>query len=382
METRAELAKRRRFILSMMRLSIMERYILRQFLSILLLCLFAAVSLFLVIEAFEKMRVFTREQTSFFQAITYLAFNIPLIIQLMTPVAVLIATLITIGRLSQLSEITAMRACGASILLLSRPLLLAGMLISILMFITGETLVPWATKRVEEIYEIDIRKKHIKGNFSKEHFWYREDNNFYSIGFYDSRNASLESISAFSLDNNFRLRKKLEAKKATWGGSPLIGWTMKDVVQTEILTDGSFRVSKFKQLPFLIKETPEDFFNFQWKPESLSYTDLKAYINKLSSEGVPATRYLVNLASKISFPLVNLVVMLVAIPFALIPARSGNLSASFVAGISIGFGYYIVHAISTSIGAAELVPVLAAAWTANILLGGLGAYLMAGAEYS
>lgn len=359
----------------------LQRYILREFLSVLLLCLFAATSLFLVIEMFQRVRVFVREGSTILQAMSYLVLKVPLIIHLMTPVAVLVATLISVGRLSQRSEITAMRACGASILSLAKPLLAAGVVVSVLMFIAGETIVPWATQRVEEVYHIDIRKRDVKGQYSKENFWYRDKNRFVRVGFYDSRNSTLKALSVFHVDDQFDLRKRIDAREAVWSKNPFVGWTMKDAVEARFGGENKFYVSRFTQLPLLIKETPKDFFNLKRKPETLSYLELRKYVEKLTQDGVPVTRYLVDLAAKISFPLVNLVVVLVGIPFALIPARSGNLNLSFIAAVTIGFGYYIVHAVSMSLGAAELIPIVPSAWTANILLGSIGGYLMAGAEY-
>ncbi len=363
-------------------LTLMQRYVLRQFLDIFLLCLFAAVSLFLVFETFERMRVFVKEDSTFLQAISYLTFKIPLIVQLMTPVAVLVATLISVGRLSQLSEITAMRASGASILSLAKPLIFAGALISLLVFVAGETVVPWSTQRVEEIYNLEIRKKDEKGKFSRANFWYRQDNTFYRIGFYDSQNSSLAAVSILEMDSNFNLKRRLDASDATWNENPQIGWTMQNVIETSMGESGGFNVERFRKLPLVIKEKPQDFYNMERESETLSFRELGGYIEKLQSEGVPVTQYLVARASKIAFPLVNLIVVIIAFPFALTPARSGNMTMSFVAGITIGFGYHIVHAISTSLGGAELIPIIPAAWAANILLGSIGCYLMAGSDYS
>ncbi len=363
-------------------LTLMQRYVLKQFLSIFFLCLFAAVSLFLVFETFERMRVFVREDSTFLQAVSYLGFKIPHIIQLMTPVAVLVATLISVGRLSQLSEITAMRACGASIFSLAKPLLFAGALISFFVFLAGETIVPWSSQRVEEIYNIEIRKKDETGGFSRANFWYRHDNTFYRIGFYDSQNSSLAAISILEMDSNFNLRRRLDASDATWDSNPQVGWTMQNVIETSVRDGGGFNVERFRKLPLVIKERPEDFYNMEREPETLSYLELGSYIEKLQSEGVPVTQYLVAQASKISFPLVSLIVVIIAFPFALTPARSGTMTTSFVAGITIGFGYHVVHAISTSLGGAELIPIVPAAWAANVLLGCIGGYLMAGSDYS
>lgn len=359
----------------------LQRYILGQFMSVLLICLLASISLFLVFELFERLNVFVKEGASFGQVFLYLVYKVPLIMQLMMPVAILVATIMTIGRLSQLSEVTAMRACGASLVFLASPLIAAGVFFSGLMFVNGETLVPLATQKGEEIYNSDIRKKAEKGTYSRSNFWYRKKNKFYNIGLYDSRTATLKGISIFELGKTFKLERRIDAREATWGGSANVGWTMVDVVEIATSRKGDFNSSVFQKAPLIIDEEPQDFYNMERSSEAMSYRDLKRYTDKLRSEGVPVTNYLVDLAAKFSFPLVNLIVVLIAFPLALIPARSGSLTASFVIGVSVGFAYYVVHATSLSLGNAELIPIIAAAWTANILLGCLGAYLMAGAEF-
>ena len=361
--------------------SILDLYLIRQFLGVLFLCLFAATSLFLVFELFEKMRIFVGYHCTFAQALAYLLLKVPLIVHLMTPVAVLVATLLSVGRLSQMSEITAMRACGASVFSLARPLLFAGAVVAAMMFIGGETVVPWATRRGEEIYHLDIKKKDVQGNFSRTNFWYRENNKFYSIGYYDSRNKMLTGISTFEMSDRFALHRRVDAQQVDWSQNSLVGWTMKNVVEIVPGDKNNFEVNTFRRAPLLFGKTPSD-LNMERNPETLSYSDLKAYIAQLSLEGVPVTKYMVDLAAKISFPLVNIMVVLIAFPFALIPARSGNMSVSFVAGVSIGFGYYVLHAVSTSLGSAELLPVNLSAWTANIILALIGGYLLAGAEYN
>jgi lipopolysaccharide export system permease protein len=358
----------------------LQLYLLRQFITVLFICLLASISLFLVFELFDRMNVFIKESTPVSLVLSYLLFKIPLIAHLMMPIAMLVATLLSVGRLSQLSEITAMRACGVSIFFLARPLLIVGILVSFAMFLSGETIVPAATQRVEEIYHLDIKKKVENGAFSRSNFWYRKRNRFFNIGLYDSRAATLKGLSIFELDRNFRLVRRIDAQEAVWGGSPNIGWTMHDVVEISVDKRGSYNSTVFAKAPLVIDEQPADFYNMERSSEGMSYHDLKVYTDKLHAEGVSVTSYMVDLAAKISFPLVNLIVVLIAFPFALIPARSGNLTMSFVAGVTIGFGYYIVHALSMSLGNAELIPVTAAAWTANVLLGCIGGYLMCGAE--
>lgn len=361
--------------------TLLERYLLRQFITVLFLCIFAATSLFLVFDLFERMRIFIRDDASIMQAFAYIALKIPSIIHLMTPVSILIATLISIGRLSQQSEITAMRACGMSVFSLARPLLIVGFFISLLMFIFGETIVPWATDQLDELYEVDIQKKHLSGEYDRANFWYRVDNKFYEIGLFDSRNNTLRGMTMLEFDDNFKLRRRIDSEETTWSAHSSIGWTMQQIAELSITDEGKFAVTQFAQLPLLIKETPEDFRRSQRDPQTMGYFELIRYIEKLRAEGVQVTQYLVDAAAKIAFPFINMLVILVAFPFALVSARSGKLTKGFILGVSLGFGYFLVHAVSTSFGAAELLPVHVAAWTANIVVLALGVYLMADSEF-
>ncbi len=359
--------------------TILQRYIISQFLSTFFLCLLSSCLLFLVFDFFERIKVFFGDDASLLQVLSYLFFKIPLIVQLMAPVAVLIATLLTVGRMSQQSEITAMRACGVSLFWLARPLVLMGIVFSFLMFLAGETIVPWASEKVDQIYHFDIRKKAEKGSLSRSQFWLRQQNKFFNVGFYDSRSATLHQVSIYEFSDSFLLRSRIDANRVLWKG-PNIGWVMEEVIETTFDAEGSVATSRFSLLPLPIRETPADFLNHEKSPESLSFLALRSYIAKLKSEGVPVSKYLVELHAKLSFPLINVIIILVAFPFALSSARSGTLTTSFLAGVSTGFGYYFIHAFATSFGAAELIPVVPAAWAANILFASLGGFLMTGAE--
>jgi len=72
-----------------------------------------------------------------------------------------------------------------------------------------------------------------------------------------------------------------------------------------------------------------------------------------------------------SFPLVNLVLVLVAIPLALQSPRGGRLSKRGLA-ITIMAGYLVVHYVALALARVDLLPLLIAAWTANGIFMGIG----------
>src|SRR5260370_28424566 len=101
----------------------------------------------------------------------------------------------------------------------------------------------------------------------------------------------------------------------------------------------------------------------------MSSRALRAAVSGLEAGGFQVTKVLVALSSKLSFPLVNLVMVLVAIPFALQSPRGGRLFGVGLA-IAIMAGYLLVHYLPLAFAPAALLPPLLPASTANrILLG-------------
>jgi lipopolysaccharide export system permease protein len=87
----------------------------------------------------------------------------------------------------------------------------------------------------------------------------------------------------------------------------------------------------------------------------------------------------VQLYEKFSLPLVNAILALVAIPFALASPRSGRLIGIGLA-IVIAASYWLVHSLALSFANLDLLPPLLAAWTANIVFAGLGLSLFLNAR--
>jgi len=366
--------------MNLLRFNLFERYVAKQFFQSYAILLLIFSSVFLVFEFLEKVDVFIKEDATILQMLAYLGYKLPFVIQAMSPIAVLIGVLISIGRLSQLSEMTAIRACGASLLQIAHPLFSVGILIWLVVFSLGETIVPKTSQRLEELYYIDIKKKAESGDLSRNDIWFRQGLGFINIGLYDSRFASLSGVTQFSVDKGFKLRNRIDAQTAEWV-SPTVGWNIKSASEIRVLSDGSTKQHHYKKLPLILEETPETLYSLNRRPETMSFVELRKFANKLKSEGVPVRKYQVELASKLALPMINVIIILVALPFALTPARSGKMTTSLVAGVSFGFLYYIIHAMSLSLGSAELLPIGLAAWSANIVFILLGCFLLLGAEY-
>src|SRR2546428_13239453 len=99
----------------------------------------------------------------------------------------------------------------------------------------------------------------------------------------------------------------------------------------------------------------EDFIRIQKPVTAMSFRELKDYIARLEAAGFQIRKHLVELYAKLSFPLVNLVMVLVAIPFALQSPRGGRLYGIGLA-LAIMAGHLVVHYPAPAFARAHLLP--------------------------
>jgi lipopolysaccharide export LptBFGC system permease protein LptF len=102
---------------------------------------------------------------------------------------------------------------------------------------------------------------------------------------------------------------------------------------------------------------------------------LKRYVTQLRSSGFNAVPNMVELQRKVSFPLVTLVMTLLAVPFAVTTGRRGALYGVGI-GIVLAIVYWITLSVFAAIGAAGLIAPALAAWAPNILFAAAAAYMI------
>jgi lipopolysaccharide export LptBFGC system permease protein LptF len=107
----------------------------------------------------------------------------------------------------------------------------------------------------------------------------------------------------------------------------------------------------------------------------MSYTELSRYIDDLKQSGFDTKRLSVQLNKKIAYPLITLVMAILAIPFALSMGKKGSLTGIATA-IGLAITYWVIALIFESLGNVNTLPAALAAWTPDLLFGITGAYLL------
>jgi lipopolysaccharide export system permease protein len=129
-------------------------------------------------------------------------------------------------------------------------------------------------------------------------------------------------------------------------------------------------------MEFSLPETWESFQTIERQSREMSYAELQTYIQKIQSAGYDATRYLVDLYSKLSYPFLNLIMVLIGIPFALKTGRSGGVAISIGISVMIGFAYGVTFYIFLSFGKSGILSPFLSSWIPTLLFGLAGIFTL------
>ena len=198
-----------------------------------------------------------------------------------------------------------------------------------------------------------------------------DDTRFFRVELLNPGTNDMYGVTVLELDKQFRLISRIDARRAHWTPD---GWELTDGAVREVVRGSTVDTIPFTTTSLVMQEQIEEFTRIQKPVTSMSYWELRDYVTKLEAAGFQVKKYLVELYSKLSFPLVNLVMVLVAIPFALQSPRGGRLFGIGLA-IAIMAGYLVVHYVALAFARADLLPPFLAAWTANVIFLGIGASL-------
>jgi len=308
--------------------------------------------------------MFLSNNATLIQMASYFLYSIPMIISLMLPAAVLLATLMTYSTLSKFSEITAMKANGVSLYRIMLPSLFVAAFVSVFLFFFTELITPAAIQKAEYIVMAEVQKRQSFGVFKQNEIWYRSNHAIYNFKLFDADHNIIRGVTINYLNPDFTLKSRLDAERAEWKNN---SWVFYNVLRTSFPKDNIPVLDRFTETIIQIPEKPNDFKIVQKDAEKMGYFELKKYINKIKYEGYDITKHFVDLQGKIALPFVNFILVFIGLSFSLRSERSGGVMQSIAVGIFVGFSYWIVHAFSMSLGRSGMLPAMVAAWAANIL---------------
>ncbi|MFZ2491673.1 MAG: LPS export ABC transporter permease LptG [Thermoanaerobaculia bacterium] len=345
--------------------NILDRYILREFLKVLLLVLVSVMALFIIVDYTEIARDAQANNIGFGTILHYYRFQVFQVLNWTLPISVLVATLVTFGMLAKNNEVTAIKSGGVSLYRVAVPVIVVAVAIAVVSYFVLDFILPYSNQRVAEL------KGKIEGRApvtaaAQQKLWFHGKGR-YIINFlsYDRSEQQLSQVQVFEFHpDEFRLTRRVFARTATWNGK---AWSFEDGWMKSFRDDASSTFSPItRPLELHYSETPEDFETEVKTPDQMTYAQLRKYIGVVSKSGYSVNELAVKLYAKTSWPVISVVMALIALPFAFRMGKRGTLYGIGIA-LVLGIVYWMIFAIFTKFGEVGNLPPLLAAWAANIL---------------
>ena len=361
---------------------ILFRYLFREYAKIFTMCFTGLMTIYLVIDFFEKVRRFLSYDVNWLDVLIYFALKTPAISFQIAPLAILMATLLTFGLLSRGHEITAMRSCGISLLWITSPFIVFAAGIALVLLLFSSTVIPLAASKSEEIRTTRIEKKPPAAAVKLQQPWTRVGaDSLMHVTSVSVGGELLGSVRLFQLDHNFQLVDMTEADEARYRDST---WTLYQGRHRQFSLDGTMSTTVFDRQAIALTLIPDDFTTWlAGDSELMTFHDIRAYSRRRHQEGSQAARLKTDYYSRIAFPFVTVIMVLVGIAMSL--RRSGTRGGSMTMGIgqalAVGFCYWTTHSIAIALGRGGVLTPLIAGWMANVLFMSFGLYLMFKVRY-
>jgi lipopolysaccharide export system permease protein len=346
----------------------MDRFLAGQFFGPFLVCLGAFTVAYLIGDVFDRFNDLLHYGGFGLLGLEYFLLKIPLILSQLLPVACLAGVLLGFALLNRSGEVLACQQLGISRLEMAVPVLVAAIVISLFNFALSETVVPLSTRQARYLYEVELKKREIRGVFFAQRTWVRMRDGFLSADRYDAKAQTLHGVTMYVLGADYAMRDIVHADTAHWNGQAWIPFKLR---QYRLDKNGTVATPD-THLALAQSIKPSDLNLVLLDPEEFSLWDLNHYIDDLRNKGLDPGGYIVDRDLKYAMPLSCLIMVALGMALSLDPMpRSLSLGRSFGLAIGIGFGYWLAFGLTSSLGRSGIIPAAVAAWTPNAIFAAL-----------
>lgn len=347
-------------------MKILDKYLIKQYLLTIIFGLLAFTFIFVVIDMMENLDDFIDQNVPTEIIFNYYLVFSPEIIKLITPVAILFAALFTAGKAANLSEITAIKSSGISLLRFMLPFLVTTFFISILSIYFSGYVVPHANN-----VKVTLERKYLNRGFvftGSNIFFKDSPTKIVNIAYFDNsmNQAHRVSIQEFDVADPTKMVSRIDATKMTYD-STTGNWIAENAAKRFFSSDRE-SAEYFNSITLTdINFHPDDLASKQQKTEEMSLSDLKKLINAQEREGTDPKSTLIEYYSRFSFSLSSIIVVMFGIPIAAAKRRRGGLAVQIGINILVTFIYLVFMKVSQAFGKNGALDPLLTAWFANLI---------------
>ncbi|MCL5022109.1 MAG: LptF/LptG family permease [Nitrospirae bacterium] len=366
-------------------MKIIQRHYLKEFSKLYLIVVLGLSFTFSLVDLMNKINDFGPGRPSFDSLLLYAGLSLPQYLVYLMPMAALISGLFVFGQAGRRKETTAIKASGGSIRALLMPFVFSGIVLSLAGFLLSEFVVPDFSGRAHKLRDSLAGKQNIL-SFKEGTVWLKAKGAIVKIGLFLPDKSVIKEVSIMKM-NEYMLTERIEAESADWRplpGSPDASfsagetgatrggtWYLTGVTDYDI---DAGTVTHYRELRTDSIEPPEVFREDMQKPDEMNVRELAAYTKRLKKAGFKNTKLIVDIHSRISYPLINAIMLVLGIALATSGASGSGLITAAI-GIFISLLYWVGYTACLSMGYAGIFPPIVAAWSMPALFGSITLYL-------
>jgi lipopolysaccharide export system permease protein len=350
------------------------KYFTREILAATVVVLLALLSLFAFFDMIRELDELGHGNYRLTAILGYVLLTLPTHTYVLLPLAGLMGTLFALARMSENSEITVMRASGLSLRQLALNVAFSGAIIALATLAFGELVAPH-TEEAAKGLKLKATRSIVAREF-RSGFWVKDDRSFVNIQDV-TPDTQLLNLRIYEFDPSFRLLAISRAERGTYEGGNR--WSLSNVELTRFEGDRAV-LQRIPKAVWNSVLTPDILSVLKIVPERMSALNLRGYIEHLRENRQNPNRYEIAFFGKFFNPLAAVVMMVLAIPFALVSARAGGVGAKLFMGIMLGLVFNAATRMFAHVGLLNDWPPLVSS-SAPVLIAAIASlWLLRGAE--
>ena len=363
--------------LAPLRITILDRYFVKELAGPALFGAAAFTLIFIATQFLAIGKLVSQQNVPLLVAIEYFLWEMPAYLLLVIPMAMLFGTLLSVGRLSSESEITALKAGGISLVRMFLPLAVVGLAVSLLALVMQEALVPLANDRAAYLRQSAI--EHISpaaSTLSAVTTLPAGGRQVTIAGGLDAATQTLLNVTVLRYDTHQALDEMIISEKAKYDPPT---WTFQNATTYHFSGGdvGETMVSPVLQVD--IGERPNEIAKHTLQandPENLSRSEIKSVLDNGNLSDTQRRQFTATYAAKLARPFTSLVFVLFAFPLGMRRIRGGGAALGFGLALAIVFVYYVITTLALAVGTMALPLAGIAAWTPNAIFALIGLWLL------
>jgi len=354
-------------------MSIVNRYVLKQFARYLVICLGISIFIYIVINLFDNLGKFLAKNATVWDIMVYYLYLMPSYAILLIPVASMIAVFLVFGIMTKHREMLVLKTSGLSVVSLFYLLLITGVVIAAGTFVFQETVGVWAQARLIEHEQTRINRRPMRPYAWRRNFFYYGENNWlYYVRKFDARINTLDNVVLWQTAEDNRIKQRIDSPLGRYDDV----WIFEDVTVRKFDTSGQEEVTKHQILKMPeLREKPDDFLKRIKPVEEMNFMEIAAFVEKRQRAGQDVVKEEVELNYRFSYPIITIILLLITLPISVV-LRRGGIAVGLGISIGLSFVYWGFIQSSRAYGVAGILNPLLAAWLPNIVFGILGLILI------